>query len=197
MPSKSSTPVALRFPNDLIAQLDALASSRSCSRPEAIRLAVNAGLAALRQSPAEELSAEPKKRGRKPRAELATLAAASAKAQSKRRAVGAKGASAEATPAAEFDLVTFAAQVIEAAQRTETGRFGDDRVFISHVWRQFEQEHKPAGMDLEAFKRRLVEANQGRFLSLAQAAGARKREGKDVEESETSHGADTFHLVRL
>jgi hypothetical protein len=180
MPSKSSTPIALRFPNALIAELDALASSRSCSRPEAIRIAVDVGLAALRQNAAQGPSVEPRKRGRKVRS-----------------VEPANPATAEAAPAAELELVTFAAQVIEAAQRTETGRFGKDLVFINHVWRKFEREHKTEGMDLEDFKRHLAEASQERFLSLAPAGGARKRERKDVEESETRHLSETFHLVRL
>jgi predicted transcriptional regulator len=176
MPSKITTPIIVRLDNDTIARLDRLAAQQSRSRSAVARTALEAGLEML-QRPAPQ---EPKtgRRGAKDKAR-------------------AKGATAEAPPAAELDLVTFAAQVIEAAQRTETGRFGKDLVFINHVWRQFEREHKPEGMDLEAFKRHLAEANQGRFLSLAPAGGARKRERKDVEESEARRGADTFHLVRL
>ena len=190
MPSKSSTAVALRFPNNVILQLDALAASRSCSRPEAIRLAVDAGLGALVQSESQE-----------PKTALAAKPQSLETAGASKSAKGKKGrtklAAAGVLPEAEADLVTFTAQVLEAAQRTKTGRFGADRVFISHVWRQFERDHKPEGMDLEAFKKHLVEANRERLLSLACADMPAEHKQKDVKESEARHLSATFHFLCL
>jgi hypothetical protein len=91
--------------------------------------------------------------------------------------------------------VTFAARVIEAAQRTKTGRFGDDRVFINHVWRQYKREYRSKGMDLQAFKQRLVEANRERYLSIVCADMAPVLDQKDVKESEIRYRSATFHFL--
>ena len=190
MPSKSSTAVALRFPNDVILQLDALAASRSCSRPEAIRFAVEAGLGVLGQSTSQERK---KPRAAKPQSSESAEAPRSTKGKKGRAKPGAVTASSET----EADLVTFAVEVLAAAQHTKTGRFGDDRVFISHVWRQFKREHKPEGMDLEAFKKQLVEANRERLLSLVCADLAPTLNQKDVKESETRYLTATFHFLCL
>jgi hypothetical protein len=91
--------------------------------------------------------------------------------------------------------VSFAAQVLEAAGRTKTGRFGDDRVFISHLWRQYKREQRPKGLDLAAFKQLLVEANRERYLSLACDDLAPVHDQKDIKESEIRHLSATFHFV--
>jgi hypothetical protein len=93
------------------------------------------------------------------------------------------------------DLKAFAQEVLEAARTSRTGRFGEDRVFISHVWKQFKRVHPSSSLDAESFKARLVEANRARFLSLACADMAPMLKASDVKASETRYLSATFHFV--
>jgi predicted transcriptional regulator len=203
MPSKSSTPIALRFPNEVLSELDALAELRNCSRPDAIRLAVDAGLFALRQNAAQEQvsAGRPRRRAGKTESSEHTASFEPGERPLGRRSMGKRKAAPTAStpsqdqPETKPDLLTFAAQAIEAGQRCKSGRFGEDRVLINHVWRQYKREHKPKGMDLEAFKRKLLEANRERYLSLVCADMAPLLDQKDVQESEIRHLSATFHFL--
>ncbi len=98
------------------------------------------------------------------------------------------------TPASpEEPLHAFAEQVVRAARSATAGRFGDDRVFISHVWRAM-QGH---GLDEQAFKRRLIEANQRRLLSLSRADMVELMDPAELAASEVRHLGATFHFVAL
>ncbi len=94
---------------------------------------------------------------------------------------------------AEEDLPTFAGRVLHAARTSATGRFGDDRVFISHVWRAMGSP----GLDEQSFKNRLVEANQKRLLSLTRADMVELMDPSDVAASEIRHFGATFHFIAL
>jgi hypothetical protein len=100
------------------------------------------------------------------------------------------------TPAArptEDGLPAFAQRVLHTARHAETGRFGDDRVFISHVWRAM----RGHGLDEQSFKNRLVEANQKRLLSLSRADMVELMDPADVAASEIRHLGSTFHFIAL
>lgn len=90
----------------------------------------------------------------------------------------------------------FAARVLEAARGTTTGRFGDDKVFISHVLRQLEGEGTVVG-DTEVFKERLVAAHRRGLLSLSRADLVDAMTPADVEASESRYLSATFHFVRI
>ena len=132
-----------------------------------------------------------------PDAKPATVRAAALK----RWAAGATDSDAEPKPASEVprrpgptdDLSTFAAGVNAAAAASKSGRWGDDKVFISHVHRQLND-----GSDLTAFKRRLVEANTAGLVRLARADLVAAMDPADVRQSEATHplGAE-FHFVRV
>jgi hypothetical protein len=92
-------------------------------------------------------------------------------------------------------LATFAERVRAAARRCPSGRFGADKVFIAHVWRQMRDEL--GGMDLASFKRRLTEANNARLLRLSRADLVEAMEPGDVEESQTEYMNAQFHFIRL
>lgn len=219
MPSKITTPIIIRLENDIIAQLDTLAAQQSISRSAITRSALAAGLEAL-QRPVQQEPRVVRKIGRRsakakpqdqqqtdtlslasieevlPSTAPASLVAPAVTSKAKRKAPRAKRAAAGDPLTPEFDLAAFAVQVLEAAKRTKTaGRFGNDRVFINHVWRQFKREQHPKGMDLEAFKQRLVEANRRRYLSLACADMAPIHDQADVKESEIHYRSATFHFV--
>ncbi|MCY1083627.1 hypothetical protein [Archangium lansingense] len=94
---------------------------------------------------------------------------------------------------AEDGLPAFAERVLQTARTSETGRFGDDRVFISHVWRAMRSH----GLDEQSFKNRLVEANQKRLLSLSRADMVELMDPADVQASEIHHLGSTFHFIAL
>ncbi len=82
-----------------------------------------------------------------------------------------------------------------AARDCPTGRFGDNKVFISHVWRRLRDEPGVPAMDLPAFKGRLTEANNARLLTLSRADLPQLLDSADVQESETRYLNAEFHFV--
>jgi len=107
--------------------------------------------------------------------------------------VGERAPPAPAPVSPEESLRVFAEHVVRAARSATAGRFGDDRVFISHVWRAM-QGH---GLDEQAFKRRLVEANQRRLLSLSRADMVELMDPAELAASEVRHLGATFHFIAL
>jgi hypothetical protein len=97
---------------------------------------------------------------------------------------------------AEFDLTDFAETVKAAARDCPTGRFGDNKVFISHVWRRLSDEPPFRSMDLPTFKQRLTEANP-RLLTLSRADLVQAMNEADVRESETEYLGGRFHFILL
>jgi hypothetical protein len=100
----------------------------------------------------------------------------------------------DATPLRE-DLRTFAERVKEAAKASTTGHFGEDKIFISHVWRILQKQAR--GLDERAFKDRLIEANRERLLSLSRADLVEAMDPRDVSDSETRYLGATFHFIAL
>jgi hypothetical protein len=100
-----------------------------------------------------------------------------------------------AGPSPSEDLHAFATRVLAAAQSSTTGRFGEDRVFISHVWRALQEQAQ--GLDERTFKSRLVEANRARLLSLSRADLVEAMNPADVAMSETRYLGATFHFIAL
>ena len=96
-----------------------------------------------------------------------------------------------------FDLGGFARDVHQVAHDCPTGRFGASRVFIAHVWRALRARPQYERLGLDAFKRRLVEANQARLLDLGRADLVEAMDPEDVRLSETRHLGATFHFVRV
>jgi len=99
------------------------------------------------------------------------------------------------TAPAREDLQTFAARVLEAARASTTGHFGDDKIFISHVWRTVRNQLQ--GVDEQSFKNRLVEANRAQLLSLTRADLVEAMDPADVADSETRYLGATFHFIAL
>ena len=84
-----------------------------------------------------------------------------------------------------------------AARDCPTGRFGDNKVFIAHVWRAIEAEPLFQAMNLAAFKERLAEANNARLLNLSRADLVQAMDPDDVRQSEVHYLNATFHFVRM
>jgi hypothetical protein len=95
----------------------------------------------------------------------------------------------------EMELATFAERVQAAARRCSSGRFGENKVFIAHVWHEMQDEL--GGMHIESFKRRLTEANNARLLRLSRADLVEAMEPRDVVESQTEYMNAQFHFIRI
>jgi hypothetical protein len=98
--------------------------------------------------------------------------------------------------AADFDLPAFA-NTIKAAARDcpREGWFGDNKVFINHVWRRLWDDPGFPRLDLPGFKQRLIEANADNLLTLSRADLVQVMNPTDVSESETHHLNAVFHFV--
>lgn len=94
------------------------------------------------------------------------------------------------------DDAGFAKRVLEAARASKTGRFGHDKVFISHVLRQLTDEGARVN-DAGEFKERLVSVHRHRLLSLSRADLVEAMDPRDVAASETRYLNATFHFVRV
>jgi hypothetical protein len=105
----------------------------------------------------------------------------------------------EAQPpkATAFDLPAFAATVVAAARDCPTGRFGENKVFINHVWRHLRHEPGVPQLDLADFKARLAEANHAGLLQLSRADLVQVMDPADVGDSETHYLNAVFHFVLI
>jgi hypothetical protein len=94
-------------------------------------------------------------------------------------------------------LKDFAAKAVAAAHASPTGGFGDSKTFISHAHEHL-QKTDPAfqGMSLDAFKGRLLEANQANHVDLGRADLPHAMNPLDVEQSTLPHGKVDYHFIR-
>jgi hypothetical protein len=106
-------------------------------------------------------------------------------------------APAATTPPAPFDAEAFARRVLDAARSTRTGRFGDDKVFVSHVFRTLSVDPRFAAMGLDAFKQWLAEANNARRLDLSRADMVEAMNPEDVAQSRVAYLGAEFHFIRI
>jgi hypothetical protein len=101
------------------------------------------------------------------------------------------------SPIEEEGLAAFAGRVKAAARDCPTGRYGDNKVFIAHVWRMLRSDPDFAGIGLDTFKDRLGEANNARLLDLGRADLIQAMDPDDVRLSELQYLNATFHFVRI
>ncbi len=94
-----------------------------------------------------------------------------------------------------FDLEAFAHTVLKVARTSPTGWFGDNKVFIGHVWRQVADEPRFAPLGLTGFKEKLIEAHRDNRLTLSRADLVQVMDPADVRESETAHLNAVFHFI--
>lgn len=89
---------------------------------------------------------------------------------------------------------SFADRVLAVARALpEERRFGPNKVFIAHVWRQLAPEYGSR----EAFDTALLEASRAHQLSLSRADLVSTMNPADVSESEVRASDTSFHFVVL
>ena len=96
-----------------------------------------------------------------------------------------------------FNLAGFAQGVLEAARAIPAGRFGDNKVFICHVWRKLQEEGAFPGTEEAEFKHLLIEANRQGLLALSRADLVEAMDPQDVSASETRYLNATFHFIQI
>jgi hypothetical protein len=97
----------------------------------------------------------------------------------------------------DADLPAFAATVQALARTAPIGRWGENKVFINHVWHAFRAEPNFPRMDLAAFKERLVEAHRHGLLRLERADLVEAMNPDDVRASETPYLTATYHFILI
>jgi hypothetical protein len=103
-----------------------------------------------------------------------------------------------ASPSAQaLDLPRFAGRVLAASRACTTGRYGESKVFIAHVWRLLRDDPEFRGMDFPTFKRHLGEANNARLLDLSRADLVQAMDPEDVHSSEVEYMNARFHFIRI
>lgn len=90
----------------------------------------------------------------------------------------------------------FSSEVLAVARGCDTGWFGDNKVFIAHVWRKLHASGSAYAVDEQQFKQRLVEANRAGYLRLSRADLVEAMNPDDVAASATHYLGETFHFVR-
>ncbi|HTI51173.1 MAG TPA: hypothetical protein VL475_09485 [Planctomycetaceae bacterium] len=103
----------------------------------------------------------------------------------------------DARTEADDDPRRFSERVLLAARQSPSGRFGGDKIFISHVWKQLANGEGPSGLPLAEFKDRLVAAHRAGLLELSRADLVERMDPVDVSQSETKYLDARFHFVRL
>ncbi|HZW33949.1 MAG TPA: hypothetical protein VFF52_24715 [Isosphaeraceae bacterium] len=96
-----------------------------------------------------------------------------------------------------LELSALAERVKAAARACPTGRFGANKVFVAHVWKELRSDPDFAGMDLDEFKEFLGLANNFRLLDLARADLVQAMDPEDVRLSEVRYLNATFHFIRI
>ncbi len=91
----------------------------------------------------------------------------------------------------------LAERVKAAARACSTGRYGDNKVFIVHVWRMLQSDPDFAEMGLDRFREFLAAANNARLLDLSRADLVQAMDPEDVRMSEVSYLNATFHFIRI
>ncbi len=86
-----------------------------------------------------------------------------------------------------IELDGFPKLVLKAAKTCETGWKGDDRVFISHVYKNFTQQNPDVPFTLSEFKEKLEETRHKGHITLTRADILSLFKEEDIKESETSH----------
>ena len=113
------------------------------------------------------------------------------------RSLGIPESGVEPPPAPPFDLTHFADRVVATARACPSGRHGDSKVFIVHVWRLLRDDPEFRGVDFPSFKARLAEANNARLLDLSRADLVQAMDPEDVRLSEVSYLNASFHFIRI
>lgn len=100
-----------------------------------------------------------------------------------------------APPPAKIDLATFARTVQVAANAESREILGPRKVFIIPVWHALRGQAATKGLDVDAFKRRLLEAHRAGLLVLSRADFTGSVDPSVVAASETTDLGAVYHVI--
>lgn len=97
-----------------------------------------------------------------------------------------------------LSLEDFALRVQSAANGSRNGwpNPGSDKIFVSVLFAELDANGSTAGLDIDTFKARLVEAHRASLLSLSRCDLVEAASPADVEASEIRYLSAEWHLVR-
>lgn len=96
-------------------------------------------------------------------------------------------------PTSEPDLLAVVRDVIPRVGAE--GRFGEEKVFVSAIWRTAERDRRVGDYSLDRFKSWLLDANRRGHLALARADLVSAMDAQLVADSEIHDRGATFHFV--
>lgn len=96
-----------------------------------------------------------------------------------------------------LDIKVFAVEVQHIAKASKSGKFGDHKVFINHVWQNMQQTSLTETLNLPKFKNLLTDANKQGLLTLSRADMVAAMNATDVAESEIQYLNATFHFIQI
>lgn len=96
-------------------------------------------------------------------------------------------------PTGEPDLLAVVRDVIPRVGAE--GRFGEEKVFVSAIWRTAERDRRVGDYSLDRFKSWLLDANRRGHLALARADLVSAMDAQLVADSEIQDRGATFHFV--
>ncbi len=96
-----------------------------------------------------------------------------------------------------IDLEAFAREVQRIAKTSISGKFGEHKVFINHVWQNMQQTSLGGTLNLPKFKDLLTNANKQGLLTLSRADMVAAMDATDVAESEIQYLNATFHFIQI
>ncbi len=97
----------------------------------------------------------------------------------------------------DLRLDDFAAQVLQSARACQQGWLGEDKVLIFPVWEEFAAAYNYYGLDLAAFKQKLLEASQQELVRLSRLDLGGALDSEAVTASEIQHLQASFHLIQV
>lgn len=96
-------------------------------------------------------------------------------------------------PLMSLSLRDFVSRVQEAADDAISGMYGN-KVFVTALYRMFEERGEASGCNLAEFKERLLLAQRANLLMLDRCEGL-DRNDANVAKSEIKHLGATYHVV--
>ncbi len=91
----------------------------------------------------------------------------------------------------------FAAQVLDSARRSQSGKLDSSLILINHAHAQYAKEHPGDAGSLDEFKEQLWSAAIGGFLTLASADMPQVLDAEDYSKSRINRGSSIFSLIRI
>lgn len=96
-----------------------------------------------------------------------------------------------------LNLERFSSITLNVAKAHAVGWAGNERAYISHVWKSLETHTPELGLNETQFKAMLIDAHRAGLLTLAIADLRDKENIADIQESATRYKNTEWHFIRV